>query len=63
MCIYISNLSIYLISIVFDTTYDDPLLEKSLEGFYLCAQISAQYSLTDVFDHLIVSLSSLPLYL
>lgn len=46
------------ISVVFDTTSeeDEHILKKTLDGFNLCAKISAHYHLSDVFDNLVISL-------
>lgn len=43
-------------STAFETTHDDAVLEKALEGFHLCAEISGRYGLTTAFDSLIVSI-------
>jgi hypothetical protein len=39
---------------VFDTSYEDHIVQKALGGFNLCALISAHYGLSDVFDNLVV---------
>jgi len=44
------------ISVVFDTTYDENILQKMIDGFNLCAQISAHYHMSDVLDNLVISL-------
>lgn len=44
------------ISVVFDTSYEDHIVQKALGGFNLCALISAHYGLSDVFDNLVISL-------
>ena len=43
------------LSVVFDTTVDQSVIEKSLNGFYSCATISAHYNLNEVFDKIVVS--------
>eukprot|EP01116_Phalansterium_solitarium_P013672 TRINITY_DN31070_c0_g1_i1.p1 TRINITY_DN31070_c0_g1~~TRINITY_DN31070_c0_g1_i1.p1 ORF type:complete len:1661 (+),score=672.89 TRINITY_DN31070_c0_g1_i1:179-5161(+) len=50
-------------SVVFDTTFEDSILDQSLRGFDLCARISAFYNLNEVFDNLVISIckfSTLP---
>jgi len=44
------------ISVVFDTAYDENVLQKMIDGFNLCAQISAHYHMSDVLDNLVISL-------
>ena len=43
---------------MFDTSYEDHIVQKALGGFNLCALISAHYGLSDVFDNLVVRISS-----
>eukprot|EP01114_Cavostelium_apophysatum_P009107 TRINITY_DN2217_c0_g1_i3.p1 TRINITY_DN2217_c0_g1~~TRINITY_DN2217_c0_g1_i3.p1 ORF type:complete len:1471 (+),score=363.32 TRINITY_DN2217_c0_g1_i3:184-4596(+) len=44
------------ISVVFDTAYDELVLQKTVDGFNLCARISAHYHLSHVLDNLVLSL-------
>ncbi len=44
------------ISVVFDTTDDPALLEKAINGFYVCAAIASHYLFSDVLDNLVVSI-------
>ncbi|KAL6056157.1 GDP/GTP exchange factor for ARF [Balamuthia mandrillaris] len=49
------------ISVVFDTTEDEAILQKALGGFNLCAEISAYYNLGDIFDNLVRSVFLIPI--
>lgn len=47
---------------MYDATSDDAIITKTLNGFRTCAQIAAHYSLTEMFDNIVVSVS-VPVYL
>lgn len=44
------------LSFVFEKSNFDPVIEKSIQGFTKCARIAAYYSMSDVFDNLVISL-------
>lgn len=44
------------ISVVFDTSDDPAVLEKAINGYYMCASIAAYYLYSDVLDNLVISL-------
>lgn len=44
------------LSYVFDKSIEDSFLQKALSGFKKCASIAARYSMSDVFDNIVVSL-------
>lgn len=44
------------LSFVFEKSNYDLVIQKSIEGFSKCARIAAHYSMSDVFDNLVISL-------
>ena len=44
------------LSVVLDTSDADNILERSIDGFNICAKIASYYQLSDVLDNLITSL-------
>ncbi|RUS35496.1 hypothetical protein BC938DRAFT_482565 [Jimgerdemannia flammicorona] len=49
--------TIAAISYAFNTAQDDATLQKAITGFHQCALLSAHYSLYDVFDSIVITLS------
>ncbi|XP_062518371.1 Golgi-specific brefeldin A-resistance guanine nucleotide exchange factor 1-like isoform X2 [Corticium candelabrum] len=48
--------TIAALSVVFDGSLEDTVIQKAIIGFKTCASISAHYSFSDVFDNLVISL-------
>lgn len=44
------------LSFVFEKSSYDVIIQKSIQGFSKCARIAAHYSMSDVFDNLVISL-------
>ena len=44
------------LSFVFEKSNYDFVIQKSIQGFSKCARIAAYYSMSDVFDNLVISL-------
>ena len=44
------------LSFVFEKSHYDLVIDKSIQGFRKCARIAAYYSMSDVFDNLVISL-------
>jgi brefeldin A-resistance guanine nucleotide exchange factor 1 len=44
------------VGVVFSNSYNNELLAMAADGFRLCAEISAHFAMSDVFDNLIVTL-------
>ena len=44
------------LSFVFEKSHYDLVIDKSIQGFNKCAPIAAYYSMSDVFDNLVISL-------
>lgn len=48
--------TISALSFVYDKSFELPVIEKSVNGFKKCAQIAAHYTMSDVFDNIVISL-------
>lgn len=48
---------VLIFTLVFDNTFEDTIVHRSLDVFRNCAVISANYNLNEVFDNLVISIS------